>query len=287
VRSAIAAIVAALAFGALTAGAATRSLVHVTLIGDSVADGIAGDSYAIQTVSNGVDLDLETAACRRIDGTSCPPGPPTLVDLVHSLGSKIGPVVVVAVGYNDFENEYAGEIQTALADLKAVGVQRVFWLTLRASRHPYLSMNDDIEAAAQQDPEMTVIDWNVYSRSHPDWFQPDGIHLVAGGSEAMATLIHNALLAAHVAVPPPVITTARLPTAHERKPYRAKLAAAGGDPPYRFSLLDRPPLGIHLLPGGVLTGAPRGNAGPFSLRFQVKDSDGVTGTRTVTLRVAK
>jgi hypothetical protein len=289
VKGAIAAIVAALALGVAAAGAAPSSLQHVTLIGDSVADGIAGDSKATAILAQGIDLDLETAACRRVDGTSCPfdgADPPTLVDLVHSMGSKIGPNVVVAVGYNDFENSYAGEIESALADLKAAGVTHVWWLTLRAARHPYLTMNDDIEAAAQKHPELTVIDWNVYSRSHPSWFQPDGLHLLGPGSEAMATLIHEALLEAHVAAPPPHITTAALPVAHRAKPYRAKLAAAGGAPPYRFSLLDRPPLGIHLLASGVLEGKARAKLGSYALRLQVKDADGVLATRTVVLHVA-
>ena len=35
-------------------------------------------------------------------------------------------------------------------------------------------MNADIVAAAQKHPELEVIDWNVYSRSHPEWFQNDG-----------------------------------------------------------------------------------------------------------------
>jgi lysophospholipase L1-like esterase len=287
VRGAIVAIVAALALGALPAGAATRSLQHVTLIGDSVSDGISGDSAAVQTLSQGINLDLETAACRRVDGTSCPPGPPTVVDVVHSMGSKLGPNVVIAVGYNDFEDQYAQNIETALTALKAAGVEHVWWLTLRAARHPYLSMNDDIEAAAQKHPELRVIDWNVYSRSHPDWFQPDGLHLLASGSKAMATLIHRSLLDADVAAPPIRITTASLPGARLAKPYRAQLAASGGSPPYRFSLLGRPPLGIHLLANGVLDGRARSKLGAYVLHVQVKDSDGVLGTRAVTLRVTK
>ena len=39
-----------------------------------------------------------------------------------------------------------------------------------------------------------MIDWNVYSRSHPEWFQNDGLHLLAPGSEAMAVLIHQQLV---------------------------------------------------------------------------------------------
>ena len=279
------AIVSALALGALPAGAARETLQRVTLIGDSVADGIAGDAAAVRIVSQGVDLNLQTAACRRLDGTSCPPGPPTLVELAKSMGSKLGPNVVVAVGYNEFEDQYARDIETSLQVLEAQGVQHVWWLTLRAARHPYLSMNDDIEAAAQRHPEMTVVDWNVYSRSHPEWFQPDGLHLLAGGSEAMATLIHQALLDAHVATPPVRLTTTRLPWARLAKAYHARVTAAGGDPPYRFSLVGRPPLGIHLLAGGVLDGRPRAKLGSYVLHLQVKDADGSFDSRTVTLRV--
>ena len=65
------------------------------------------------------------------------------------MGSKLGQNVVVAVGYNDFEDQYAGNIEDAIDALTAAGVKRVCWLTLRAARHPYLSMNDDIAQAAQ------------------------------------------------------------------------------------------------------------------------------------------
>ena len=65
------------------------------------------------------------------------------------MGSKLGPNVVVAVGYNDFEDQYAANIETALGLFKAAGVKRVWWLTLRAAHHPYISMNADIVAAAQ------------------------------------------------------------------------------------------------------------------------------------------
>jgi len=61
-----------------------------------------------------------------------------------------------------------------LAALAAASVKRIFWLTLRAARHPYLTMNAAIAEAAARHPQVTVIDWNVYSRSHPSWFQSAG-----------------------------------------------------------------------------------------------------------------
>ena len=98
---------------------------------------------------------------------------------------------MVAVGYNDPEDSYGQDIEDAVTALESEGVKHIFWLTLRAARHPYLTMNDGIQALASRHDDVTVIDWNVYSRSHPDWFQSDGVHLTGAGAQAMATLIHK------------------------------------------------------------------------------------------------
>ena len=183
-------IAAFVALSALTVAAAaparSTGVQHVTLIGDSVADAIPGDYSASLIVKQGIDLDLEVAPCRRVEGEGCPIDgvrPPSAVQLIQSMGSKLGDNVVVAVGYNDFEDQYAGNIEDAINAMTAAGVKRIFWLTLRAARHPYLTMNDDIAQAAAKHPQVTVVDWNVYSRSHPDWFQTDGLHLLGPGAE--------------------------------------------------------------------------------------------------------
>jgi Putative Ig domain len=288
-------IVAALAAALIGAGAAGASvqrgkqLRHVTLIGDSVADAIAVNPPALDILTAGINLDAEVAPCRRVDGEGCPfqgVRPPSVVDVAKTLGSKIGPNVVVAVGYNDFEDQYAANIDAALAAFKADGVQKVFWLTLRAARHPYLSMNDDIAAAAAQHPELTVVDWNVYSRSHPDWFQTDGIHLAALGANGMATLIHKALVTAGIAIPPLRVLTNALPIGQRGRTYATRLHAAAGLPPYRWSLLERAPSGIHLEPNGVVEGAPHVRPGRYTFNVRVNDASGYTATRRLTLRVA-
>jgi hypothetical protein len=278
----------ALALSAATAHAGSRDIQHVTLIGDSVADAIPGDTSAVTILRQGIDLDLEVAACRRVDQESCPNGgvrPPNVVQLAKSMGSKLGPNVVVAVGYNDFEDQYAQNIENALDAFKAAGVKHVWWLTLRAAHHGYINMNDDIEAAAKQHPELSVIDWNVYSRSHPDWFQADGLHMLGPGSEAMATLIHKTLLDDGIALKPVHVTTTALPAARRGKTYAAKLQAGAGLAPYRWSLLARAPLGIHLEADGRIIGKPRAKAGVYVLNVRVKDSAGSFDVRRVTLRI--
>ena len=278
----------ALVLGAGGAGAATRDLQPVALIGDSVADAIPGDTPALAILRQGVNLDLEVAPCRRVEGEGCPINgvrPPSVVQLVKSMGSKLAPNVVVSVGYNDFEDQYAQNIEDALTALKAAGVKHVWWLTLRAAHHPYINMNDDIVAAAKNHPEMSVIDWNVYSRSHPDWFQADGLHLLAPGAEAMATLIHTTLLADGVALKPVRIRTTALPAAHHGKAYVARLAATSGLPPYRWSLLERAPKGLHLEADGRVIGTPLVKPGAYAFHVRVNDASATTATRRLTLHV--
>ena len=276
----------------VTAGGAARGtgLQHVTLIGDSVADAIAQTDPATSIVGQGVGLDLEVAPCRRVEGEGCPyqgVRPPSVVQLAQTMGPKLGANVVVSVGYNDFEDQYAGNIEDALAAFKAAGVKHVWWLTLRAAHHPYLTMNDDIVTAAQHHPELRVIDWTVYSRSHPDWFQTDGVHLLYPGAIAMATLIHRTLAADGVAAPPPRVTTAMLPVAHEGKSYRARLLATSGIAPYHWSLLEQAPAGIHLEANGSIVGTPRVRIGRYTFNVRVKDAAGSTASRRLTLRIAR
>jgi hypothetical protein len=290
VRGALVGITVALmlVLGVTAGQAGTRSAPHVTLIGDSVADAIPGDNQAVAILREGIDLDLEVAACRHVDQDSCPIGgvrPPNVVQLVNSMGAKLGPNVVVAVGYNDFEEFYAGNIENALAALKNAGVKHVWWLTLRAAHHGYVNMNADIVAAAQNHPEMSVIDWNVYSRSHPEWFQDDGLHLLGPGSEAMATLIHQTLVNDGVAVKPVQVATSVLPAARRRKPYAITLRPSDGLAPYAWSLLERAPRGLHLLAAGKLEGKPLVRAGRYVVNVRVTDSLGSTATRRFTLRV--
>ena len=178
------------------------------------------------------------------------------------MGSKLGPNVVVAVGYNDFEDQYAQNIETALgavqggrreARLVADATGRAPWLPHHERRH---------HRAAQNHPEMSVIDWNVYSRSHPEWFQDDGLHLLAGGSEAMARLIHQQLVTDGIAPSRSASRPASCRSHIAARPYsRNARAARTAPPPYRWSLLERAPEGLHLLAGGRSSGKPHAKPG--------------------------
>ncbi len=287
---------------------------RVTLIGDSVPDALNWGP-ANDILAQGIDLDLETSPCRRTEEASCPgpdgTRPTTLIQLVQSLGSSIGQTVVVMIGYNDYEDQYQKDIGDALTALDQAGVQHVLWLTLREARVPYISMNADIASWTASHPELTVLDWNMYSRSHDDWFQGDGLHLTPDGAIGLATFLHSELVDLGVAAPPPAPTTAttattatsaattvaaappvrilsaRLPAATEGKPYTSRLHASGGRPPYRWRAVTRLPHGFGLARDGLVTGIPRAAPGTFGVVFGVTDASGRRVTRRVVLRVSR
>lgn len=280
-----------LAAAGAAAGAATRAPV-VTLVGDSVAAAIGDDPQAVSLLSDGVDLRLELAPCRRLETESCPhrgTRAPTVLDLVGSLGARLGDAVVVAVGYNDPEDAYAREIDDVVAALRAAGVPRILWLTLREVRHPYVRMNDAIRAAAARTGEITVVDWNARARTFPGWFAEDGIHLQGSGARSLAAAVRIALGDAGVAPPlPPLAIAARpLPAAAVGRPLDAPLAASGGVGPYRWKrVAGALPPGLHVERGGAIAGVPR-QGGRFRITVRVTDAVGSTAERPVVVSVGR
>jgi hypothetical protein len=279
---------AALLADSAPAQPATPSPPRVTFIGDSVAAGVPYSADARRILSAGVAVDYQLAVCRRLEGESCPYNgtrPPTLVDLVPTI--ELAPTVVVAMGYNDDVDTFPHAVESALAALEKGGAQHIIWLTLRAERQSYLDMNDDLRAAAARHDELKIVDWNLYSRSHPDWFQPDGLHLGYGGANAMATLIHKALQEVG-SVQAPVattlaITTTTLPAGTIGRPYRERLASSGGTKPVAWSRgVGALPPGLRLLRGGLLTGWPHA-PGRFTTTLRATDARGGSRARRFTL----
>ena len=175
-----------------------RPLPRVTLISDSVAGAISLDLGAKLILAQGIDLFLEPGEARRLGGDTPVGGiaPPTVLQLIATLGRRLGPTVIIDVGYNDISSQYAQNMEAALAALRGSGVKRVLWTTLRLSpKHlGNATMNAAITAAAARHPEVTVVDWNAYAQDHPEWVQADDVHLLGDGPRALARLFHATLV---------------------------------------------------------------------------------------------
>jgi hypothetical protein len=191
VSSLVVALCCASGSGAAAARKAPQQ--HVTIFSDSVGAALNWDSTAKRIVEHGNHVLFELRPCGRLVQVGCiTPPPPSVLSTVRSLGRRIGPTVVVFVGYNDSPLLYRNGLPHVLRAMRNRGVKHVLWLTLRAVDKQYADINEAIYAARQKwRPLMTVLDWNHYSSTHRSWYAADGIHLSGAGAIGFATYLHR------------------------------------------------------------------------------------------------
>lgn len=270
---------------------------HVSIVSDSVLTAVTwGNDAAQAALSQGLDVAIDAGVCRRLNGQSCEFAGghvPTTLDVLAGWG-YLGPVVVIVDGYNDIPASFPGDVELTLDTLRDRGVQHVVWVNLHAVKQEYVDKNAVLAAAARRHPELRVLDWNTYSSPHPDWYQTDGIHLVAAGGLAIAGFIHDGIEAA--LAPPPAAPPARaLAAAHPRavvvragRRVSRRLQAVGGVGPLRWlapgSTLRRAKL--HLLARGELEGRPT-RPGRYRVPLQVVDATGAVARVTIRVTVRR
>ena len=296
VLAAALALSGALTAAALAADPGRSDATRVTVFGDSSATAMAYDPKARAILGTGIDLRLEVAACRRLGNLSCPYDgvrPPNVIERASALGRELGPVVVIAVGYNDYETTYEDNIEETLRVLAKSGVERVLWATLIEERQSWARMNEMITAAAKKHPEMIVLDWNARARGKETWVQPDGVHLTPTGAQSMATMINEALVTLGVASRPQAplralsIAARTLPNAHVGRSYTTRLQARGGTVPYRWARAGGTLApGLRLTTAGVVTGKPT-HTGRYRFSVRVVDRTGAARTATFVLGVTR
>ena len=173
-----------------------RQLQRVTIFSDSSGAALDWDSTAKRIVEQGNRVHLELHPCGRLTQPGCLTAtpPPSVLAITRTLGRKIGPNVVVFVGYNDDPATYRHGLPIVLKAMWKRGVQHFLWFTLHAVNKQYVDIDHAIFAEAKKwGPTMTVLDWNHYSAPHDAWYASDGIHLSGNGAIAFATYLHRSL----------------------------------------------------------------------------------------------
>ena len=115
--------------------------------------------------------------------------PELLQEMSRDLEKAAGATVVLDLGNNDLLTE---ETVRAIFDLVKESPKVVVVNT--AVPRPYRDANNEIvtELAAQY-RNVRVVDWNAISEGHPEYFAPDGVHLVPIGVSAYVMAIDEAL----------------------------------------------------------------------------------------------
>src|SRR4051794_38600210 len=193
----------------------------VFLVGDSTMLGMAYGSASTDArsiVAASYSLTYDAASCRRVLAPSCRGQgviPLSVVPTMQQYAGRLGSVVVVMAGYDDAD--ISSGVDAVLAEAARQGVQRVLWLDYPTNvpYHQPLSSanvapiyqrhNAVLAAKVAANPMLAIAPWAAYSAGHPEWFQPDGIHLsFPPGANELARFI----VAQLDALPPPRCTNA-------------------------------------------------------------------------------
>ena len=115
--------------------------------------------------------------------------PELLEQMSRDLEKAAGSTVVMDLGNNDLLTE---ETVRAIFEL----VKESPWIVVvnTAVPRPYRDANNSLIAEiAAQYANVKVVDWNAISEGHPEYFAPDGVHLVPTGVSAYVIAIDEAL----------------------------------------------------------------------------------------------
>jgi len=168
-------------------------------VGDSIGQSIATEFSAIVSPAY-PSVNFQALANRCMVGPSCvtpDKGLPDAIGVVNSLSAEQFPqIAIVQLGYNDDPNTMAGDVAAVINALNARNVQRIVFVNLstrRASQNYALS-NAALTAAAQTNPNVSVLDWNAASSdpSASRWFSDD-VHLTATGRAEFTIFLRKQL----------------------------------------------------------------------------------------------
>ncbi|MED3803089.1 acyltransferase family protein [Lysinibacillus xylanilyticus] len=96
--------------------------------------------------------------------------------------------VIIQLGTNGYFTD--NQIETLLG---AFSNAHIYLVNTRVPRSWERNVNDALYKKAQMYDNITLIDWHSAAIDHPEYFEPDGVHLVPGGVKTLTNLIQQAI----------------------------------------------------------------------------------------------
>jgi peptidoglycan/LPS O-acetylase OafA/YrhL len=168
----------------LTAGPSITET-ETALINPSQAIWLTGDSVILGIRSALSEIQPIIVVNARVGRQA----PELLEEMRKDVEKAAGATIVMNLGNNDLLNrETVREIFTlAQASPRVVVVNT-------AVPRPYRDSNNQlVNEVAQEFSNVKVVDWNSISQDHPEYFAPDGVHLVPTGVSTYVLAIDEAL----------------------------------------------------------------------------------------------
>ncbi len=172
----------------------------MAFIGDSVGNGITASNAEFVKVTDGTfsSQTIDAVDSRCTTNESCPGS--TGVTVANELPNGLD-LVMVELGYNDNPATFADDIDAMMTALSAKNVGSVAWVNMADIRTSggdlfYTQSNAALAAAANEWPNLTVLDWDAASDTaeRPRWFASDGVHLSATGEAEFALWLRDQLV---------------------------------------------------------------------------------------------
>jgi hypothetical protein len=153
---------------------------RVTVIGDSIT------RYATpwgRVVNSRLDHPF-TISWNGVDGATVPDH----MGHIEWAGATEPDIIVIALGTNDARKlttaEQAAAIDRALDATDDAPC--VMWVNVRSEIGETRAKYDDLLEARVRGEGRRLLDWDAYSDGHPEWINPDGVHLTWQASEVYA-----------------------------------------------------------------------------------------------------
>lgn len=153
---------------------------NATAIGDSV---MLGGALALQDAIPGIDVDARES--RQMSAA---------ISIVSDLkeAGTLGDIVIIGLGTNGPFAESDGQ-----ALLDEIGSERkVYWILAYGQTLSWQEeVNNTIRDLAEENSNVSLIDWPSSAEAHPEWLYPDGIHLNPDGMPGYAEVVRSAIAA--------------------------------------------------------------------------------------------
>jgi len=167
------------------------------LVGDSVMAILAFNSAGLKLLDRKHPFIFKAMSCQRLIVEGCTKrAKSSSLALLKANRGKFTKVVVVASGYNDFDNNSFSRAVAAMCTEATRQDVFVLWLTYREEgnvKRKAISYNAQLHQFSNSVPNLRLLDWNEISKGHDTWFTADKIHMYGTGAFEMAKAIASAI----------------------------------------------------------------------------------------------
>lgn len=170
---------------------------EVLLVGDSVMARLASNSAGLKLLGRKHPFIFKAVGCQRLINMGCTKSSKaSSLKLLKANRGMYSKVVVVATGYNDFnDSSFSRAVEAICTEAVRQGVV-VLWLTYREEgvvKTKSISYNLQLYYFARSISNLRLLDWNKISKGRDSWFTTDEIHMQSSGALEMAKAIAFAI----------------------------------------------------------------------------------------------